>query len=329
MTQSASNERHLSRDSLSHYLSSGAAAIVKIDGNPVLYLSIDPPSYRLALRAPASRSALPDLTAYQHLSAALVYWNDQQWSELRIDGPMLLDAYPLLCLVADKIQLDSSDFTPAVLAALASFRQLLASYARISEQQQVGMYGELLLLRHILRRLPPEKALAAWRGPDNEEHDFNIGDADVEVKTTTSEHRWHWISDATQLTSALGRQLWLVSIQLTGAGTSGASLSDIVSELQSMIPEAAKAEFQRKLSSMNWTQATAWLYTRKLRLRCTPEVYEVDEHFPALTTRRLTDAGIDHTRFIEIKYLLDLSGLAPAANPPALLANLASEQTND
>jgi putative PD-(D/E)XK family protein DUF4420 len=328
MSEAAPDDRHLTRDGLGYYLASGAPAIVKIEGDPIVYLSIEPSCHRLALRAPLLKGGLPDLSGYQNLSAAVVHWNDRQWCEFRVEGAMLLDAYPLLCLVADRIQLEACDFAPSVLASLASFRRLLAGYSRMSEQEQVGLYGELLLLKHLLSRLPPEEAVAAWRGPDSEEHDFDIGDDDVEVKTTISEDRRHWINDAHQLAPSLGRRLWVVSIQLTGAGLGGVSLSDIVSELQSLLPEASVVEFRRKLSSLNWREETAWLYPHKLRLRSKPEVYEVDQDFPALTTQRLSDAGVDHRRFVQIRYLVDLSGVAAADKPPGLLEDICGGQNN-
>jgi hypothetical protein len=321
--------RHLTRDNLAYYLASQASAVIKIDGDPVVFLCIEPTTSRLSLRIPHFRGALPDLSGYQHLSAAVVHWNDASWFELRVGGSILLDAYPLVCLVADKVQLEHADFAHAVVASLASLRQLLAGHARLSDHEQVGLFGELLVLRHLLNELPGETGLSAWRGPQREEHDFDLGGDDVEVKTTMAEDRHHWITNARQLSPSVGRPLWLVSLQVTGAGSDGTSLSDLIAQIESALTDHGVAELRQKLNLLDWREETAWLYPRKLRLRTKPEIYDVDDHFPALTPARLVAAGIDPRPFTQLKYLLDLSVAPPASTPPSALAHIPHERRHD
>ena len=68
--------------------------MIKIEGDPIVYLCIEPATSRLSLRVPHLRGALPDLSGYQHLSAAVVHWNDAAWFELRsqADPPRCVSA---------------------------------------------------------------------------------------------------------------------------------------------------------------------------------------------------------------------------------------------
>src|SRR5262249_48510664 len=110
MTSAGDSRRHLSPDGFQEYLRAGAPSVIKIEGSPSVYLAIDPSLSKLALRTPLQRQSVPDLSAYQHISAAAVHWNDAQWCELRIEGDIIVEAYPILCAIADRIQLRSLDF---------------------------------------------------------------------------------------------------------------------------------------------------------------------------------------------------------------------------
>lgn len=326
MTTSESSQRHLSRDGLSEYLRSGAPSVVKIDGNPAVYLVIEPLLKRLVLRTPLTGKPVPDLATYQHISAEAIYWNDAQWVELRIEGEMITDAYPVLCSIADRIQLQSLDFRTAVTGALSSLHELLAGAQRLSEQQEIGLFGELLLVKHLLGTMATAEAMASWRGPEGEEHDISLSDGDVEVKSTTAEERCHWIGDVRQLEPTIGRRLWLLSIQLTEAGVGGSSLSDLIDELRALLAAGTSLEeFERKLDAVGWRDDTANLYVRRLRLRSKPECYEIDGDFPAITPQRLAAAGLDQSRFVQIRYMIDLNGLKAASDVPEFLSTMSIE----
>ncbi len=330
MTEPGVHARHLTRDGLADYLAAGAPAVIKIDGAPILYLVIEPALRRLALRTPLARQSLPDLTTYRHVSAVMIHWNDRQWFELRVEGQMLLDAYPVLCSIADRIQLQHVDVGPAVADALASLRELLASYGRLSEEQEIGLFGELLVLRHLIAERSISEPIQSWRGSTSEEHDFDIGVDDVEVKSTTSECRHHWIGDLHQLKPTVGRRLWLVSIQLTGAGSGGSSLPELVDAIRLGMSAGPSAdEMRRKLDASGWRDETSPLYTRRFRLRSSPAVFEVDKAFPALTPSTLAAAGVDHERIVRVKYVINLDGLPSAASPPEPLRGIGSGERND
>jgi hypothetical protein len=203
---------------------------------------------------------------------------------------------------------------------------LLAGARRLSEQQEIGLFGELLVVKHLLGTMAADEAVASWRGPEGEEHDISLAGGDVEIKSTTAEERCHWIGDLRQLEPTIGRRLWLLSIQLTGAGAGGLTLPDLIKQLRLLVTPAAVLEaFERKLDAVRWRNDTANLYVRRLRLRSKPECYEVDRDFPAITPQRLVAAGLDQRRFVQIRYMFDLSGLRVASDVPEFLSTMSTE----
>src|SRR4051812_27956516 len=139
------------------------------------------------------------------------------WSELIVaHHGRVHEAYAFLTAIADQIQLDGKTFGEATTAGIGSFSQLLAPHPLMSVERQVGLYGELLLLEHLLvtNRLLD---IRTWKGAEKAEHDFVFSDFTLEVKSTLSEGRVHRITSFEQLVPVLDRPLVFVSIQLTDA----------------------------------------------------------------------------------------------------------------
>lgn len=314
--------RHLSREGLQLYLAEGAPAAIKIAGAPVAYLVVEPGAQKLSLRVPLAKNTLPDLVGYQNLTATVVHWEGGQWCQISITGPVVLDAYPLLIAIADRVQLQALEFARATKASLDAFRELLAGGAALTEEQKIGLFGELLVLERILNAATPETAVSCWRGADAEEHDFDVDEGDVEVKTTTSETRRHWIGSLGQLSPSLGRPLWLVSIQLTAAGMGGASLGELIARIEAKLDANALHAFRSKLATLGWRDEYAE-DVRRMRYRSSPAVYRVDSAFPALTHRELNTLGLGADKIVQLNYMLDLSNVPISESAPKLVGDVA------
>lgn len=329
MTGGPETTRHLDRAGLEDYLSTNAPATLKIDGQPAVYLVIDPVTPRLALRTTLGRGGMPDLSGYRNISTATVYWEDRTWCELSAQGAIARDAYPLLCAIADRLQLQSLDFRQATADSLKAFKELLAHRDRLSDEEETGLFGELLVLRHLMERVAPDDALSMWQGPAAAEHDFDLGGSDAEVKTTTAESRRHWIGSAEQLAPTVGRCLWLISIQLTEAGVGAFSLPLLIEDTEKRLPEPRHLEtFRLKLQAMSWRPDASASFTRRFRLRTPPSVFLVDDGFPSLTPPMLRSLSADAARIVQLRYLVDLTGLPSAMNPPDVIAAIADGISN-
>ena len=76
-----------------------------------------------------------------------------------------------------------------VLTQLGRWQKLLKNRGSklLSLSQQMGLFGELLILEDIfLENLPAREAVSSWTGPLGHEQDFGYGNSLVEVKTTRS-----------------------------------------------------------------------------------------------------------------------------------------------
>lgn len=317
-------DRHLSWSNLLEYLNGGAPAIVRIAGTPSCYLVIEPAEQRIAVRGPWPAAAdIPDLTGYRRLETQVGTDAFGDWVEFAATGRgVLREAYPVLAAVADRVQLHGEGMGRAIQEVLCSYRELLSALGRLSEHQELGLYGELVVLEHLVRSVGEHNAVGAWRGPAREEHDFGLDSYDIEVKTTLSEDRSHRISSLTQLQPSSDRDLWLVSVQLTVSGIGGITLPQLIESIMTQLsgPHLQKL-FAERLSSLGWDPTHSYLYTRQFSTRGDVITFKVTDEFPAITSRRLRSAGFPVERFSHLSYILHTAGLS-AHMPPIELEGL-------
>ena len=317
--------RHLDLDRLQDYLDADVRAIVPIIGSPTAFLVVDPEQDRLSVRVEVAQDVTVTPSLYRRISTRNVTAEGRRWAECSVGGfDVALEAYPVLCAVVDRMQNEALGFDEAVSDAVASFRTVLQRIGQLSEREEIGLVGELLVLSHLIG-IVGDDALSGWRGFAAEEHDFDLGPEDLEVKTTTSERRRHWISSLTQLQPTPNRRLWLLSIQLTGAagGTDDFGLPTLIESLhRSLTRPADQAILESRLGLLGSSEALNSLYTRRFRLRTRPAVFEVSAAFPAITPTTLESAGLRVASFPRVTYQVDLTGLPLAAQPPVAISGL-------
>ena len=182
----------------------------------------------------------------------------------------------------------------------------------LSEEQQVGLIGELMVLLALAHADGPQNALAAWRGPLGEEHDFGTHAFDLEVKTTRGEKRDHWISGATQLEPTADRPLYLVSIQITTAAAStGHTLPSLVAAARHTF-HTEVAKLDHLLGRAGFRDRDSDMYKHRWAQRTAPAFFAIDGAFPSITRERI-DAHVPASPYVvDIRYRLDLTGYGPS-----------------
>ncbi|PLC10917.1 hypothetical protein AUQ48_16565 [Kocuria flava] len=219
-----------------------------------------------------------------------------------------MEAYGMVLSVVDGMR-SGQNFADAADSALRHLRMLLKARRRLSEQQQIGLLGELLVLQGLVERIGAGAALDSWLGPLAEEHDFVFATYDVEVKTTVSERRVHMISGDTQLQASPGRPLWLISLQLTRAGTrSGVTLSDQITRVRSLL-DTGRPDFDDHLENLGWLDIDDPLYDERFLWRAEPLAYLVDDDFPAVTHERLAATVPRIDLITRLSYAVDVTDL--------------------
>jgi len=299
----------LSPESLEHYFQLGKISTHTLTTAPRCILRIDPRGERLTLRTPYDGTE-PALKGFRHVEVDVIDDDENTWSTLTVDATdMHYEAYSLLFSVTEAMR-GGANFASAANSAVTNLKSLLAARQRLSESQQLGLVGELLVLTALLNRAPESEVLDWWLGPAAEQHDYAFADFDAEVKTTLSERRRHMISGTGQLRPNPGRPLWLVSIQLTRAGGgAGHSLASLVAGLYDRLVD--RIGFAETLHGLGWRDEDADLYEASYILRSAPTAYEVDDNFPAVTDARLSAAVPRAELIADLSYRIDVTDLTP------------------
>jgi hypothetical protein len=317
----SSSARHLSSTNFAEYVAAGVPLEYPVKGEPRLVFVIDPRRSAIGLRLPRRQDQPIPVTGLEHLQVRAVQAGGERCLEILVtDSRLFIDAYPVLLAIADRIQLDGLSLETALHETLRILGRLLLPKDTLGGEQEVGLFGELLLLRGLLRGLGPNEAVSAWRGPDAAEHDFGVRGLDIEVKTTTAERRIHWIGSLTQLVPSPGHPLWMVSYQVTKAGTQdGMTLPTLIEAIRTGLDSpSAREEFETQITLAGWhnrythTTRTRWIERTKAA------AYEVVDEFPRLTASLLTSGGVDLGHIPEVKYRIDLSD-RPSDEPPVFL----------
>ncbi len=322
-TGNAVDKRHVSAEGFSRYLDSRVPVVLPIRGTPRTFVFIEPLKPELGLRVEVLPDTEAPRTGLRNVISRVVVRDGKWFLEVVVIDPALYsDAYPVLCSMADRVQIGGLSATSALRATLDKMSSLLNPPDSISREREIGLFGELLVMSGLVDVLGVDDAVRTWRGGLAEEHDFGLPGLDVEVKTTTSERRVHWIESLTQLVPTRDRSLWLVSQQLTTAGAAGGrTLPELVDFVRDDLGSgSARDAFEKILSGTGWREEDRdQLHTHWTR-RTASTAYAVVGTFPRLTPETLLTNGLPLERFPEVRYRVDLDGLVSQQDIPDAIA---------
>jgi len=292
---------------------------MRLDGPVVMHLFYEPDARRLGLRVPKGEEDLgPSPLALVSIGAHRV--GDTDVVEIATAAEALFPYFHAFALsVADRVQLDGLDTHAAVNECIVRWQDLLRAAGRLGPERELGLLGELWLLRHLVRQRGASEALASWTGPTRAAHDFRFEGQEIEVKTTRGERRVHQISSETQLVASEGCALSILSLQFTLAGPAeGLTLADAITELRAALGHgAALHDFDGLLGAafdLDPTDLAA--YATRVKLRTPPYLVPVTEDFPRLLpARALPPAQL--ARVSDVRYRVDVDGLGylPGTDP--------------
>jgi len=309
MSESEESERHLSAQGFADYIAAAVPVVLPVPGQPPVSIFIDPVKARIGLRTPIKNDVGPAVSTLENIHLAVVNSDGVRQLEVSATDPdLFVEVYPMLCAVADRIQLAATPALDALDETLSIWSRVLARRRRLSDDQEVGLMGELFVVRALLGSAGEGLTIDSWRGPLAEEHDFGFAAFDAEVKTTTAEARRHWVNNLTQLMPTRDRPLWLVSIQITRAGSGhGESLPELIDQVRSALSEQGRRRCNNVLAQLFWSDEQSDLYPQRWGLRTNPTAYEVDVSFPALTPASLVTLGWLSNEITQVRYELDVT----------------------
>lgn len=297
------------------FLDEGIAVDIPLAGDPAVVIYAESARGAIGLRTPLPVGEAPPDSNVESIDVRA------QGGELRIqtsEPELFRPFFAFLLDVGNRVQLDGQQPVAAFNAALASWRRMLAGGNVLSDDFQAGLAGELWVLDRLMRGSDPT-AVDAWTGPDRDAHDFRLATTELEVKTTSGEHRRHTINRLDQLEPSSGLALHLVSIQVEGAGLAdGWSLGDQVDAIRKLVTghPAAKA-FEQKLGDWGWSDRERVHYPRRRRLRTPARLVPVDDECPRLVSGILEPAlGSLVHRIDQVTYRLDVESLGVEDGEP-------------
>ena len=327
-------DRHLPWQDFRTLIDRGNPAIEAVKGTPRVEIFTDANGTRIGLRTPdqsteAGPSQLVEIEIRKRTIGGVEYLEVSTTNDA-----LYADFYAFACAVADRIQLQNLGARLAVDSALEAWSSLLERIALLTENRQTGLMGELWLIGRLGNSIGWPAALEAWKGWDDEEHDFSLEQVDIEVKTTLSEQRAHMIGSLNQLMPLDDRPLYVLSLQFTGTGGGpGRSLSDTVSQLREKItrnsPESLR-QLNEKLKRQGWVDSYAAHYGKKFTLRSSPSLIPIDETFPAITNDSLSSLGPEKlSRLLQVSYRVEVSNLGYPSGSDEFVEILGEDTNNE
>jgi len=209
--------------------------------------------------------------------------------------------------VIDAVAVRGREPAAATAAIVRKWQAALRNSKAIMEQKtQVGLVGELYVLKQLMLPLLGPVAIDQWSGPHFERHDFVSGDVHIEVKSTRKSRHEHEISRGDQLDAPPGKSLLLVSVQLEPTIGGDITLATLIDEILAKTQDdfTAQAEFIDKLERVGWSDM----------MRPSPDLmrffvravamFEVDDEFPRLPDDLKLPSGI-----VSVRYTVSLANL--------------------
>jgi hypothetical protein len=318
MSEQPEDARHLSVANVDVVWASGNPVVLPIAGAPACRLDIHPTNRTITLIT-AFTPPEPDVAKWRNITFKPVSSDAGELAELTVtvEGNVH-GAYGLLTSVADELQLRGQPFAFAVATSVAKHRNLFAGKAALSAEKELGLFGELLVLEYLIKKLGAGHAVESWQGPRSEEHDFVLDDVHLEIKTTSGEQRRHMMHGLTQLVPVRDVPLSLISLQLTRSNHDGGlTLGQLVSRVRAQ-SDGYRPAVDAGLEAMGWDDADVELYTTFWTKRTEPRAFDVDERFPALTAARLAPAIPNFNAVSNLSYSVDLTHFRSNTLPGSL-----------
>jgi hypothetical protein len=202
----------------------------------------------------------------------------------------------------------------------------------ISENEQLGLYGELYLLKILLQLSEPENhttVISKWQGPNAKKRDFadtiqedgNIPTVSVECKATVNEQRHHHISGVDQLNikrdieGVEDLELYIFSIGVSDENEGSQQLIELAIEIRDEIlnPDS-KETFEEKINATGFLfeheRAYRRLGTYSIAGTFEPALIRVNSELHALVKDVIKVEEWTDKRWTNVQYTLDLTGLA-------------------
>jgi hypothetical protein len=179
--------------------------------------------------------------------------------------------------------------------------------AYLTEEAQLGLFGELLVLRDlIIPAVGASTAVEAWKGPEGKPQDFTMASGALEVKCTRAKAGGRIpISNELQLDERPFGYMVLIHVSVSQSGTGNPSLTDMVEGVRALLSGPALLTFDDKLITAGFLDAHADRYRESRFLLRDIDFFDVRDNFPRVRP------GDFRVGVVEISYKIDVAAIMP------------------
>jgi hypothetical protein len=306
--------RHLTWENFeTHFLRPARPALHRIPGAPSTFMFVDDGGSRIGIRLMIGQEE-PKPSPLTQIEVRKILHHGENMLEVSCSTPALYKEFFLFSTnLADLVQLEHTPPLNALEIGVRAWSRLLQRSAGLSEEQELGLIGELWLLERLVRS-GGSQALVSWVGPSGEDHDFRYGEIELEVKTTSQTDRVHVINGAHQLETSPSHTLFLLSIHLQPSGGQvGFSLADLIGRCRERMTaeDGSLARFNGLLDQLGVNLQDEPRYQRRFNMRSDPVIIDVETECPRITADALQAAMSPggYQRLRGIRYSINVEGL--------------------
>lgn len=179
------------------------------------------------------------------------------------------------------------DALTAFLERLQEWQAFMAkTRGPLSSEAQIGLFGELWILRLLSETSLGEGALDCWQGPLRAAQDFHIFGGAIEIKSTASAGNFYAKINSIEQLDSERTPMFLGALKFEETAD-GISLVELVASLRAKLKMAGVGRgFDALLLVMGYLEEHEHLYARPLTLRET-KILRVGDDLPRLTRAAL------------------------------------------
>lgn len=290
---------------------------LKMGGTRGVRIGFNPTSQSMFIRLPINPRASIPPNPYVELAVKIL--KDETGSVLEITTTtdrLFREFHRFAGIITEDFEEPRQTAVGAFETAIHRWRELISRKGLLTDEQQLGLQGELAFLRALLRVHGPQSVLA-WTGRNQsfpERHDFRIGTIEIEIKSTRSSHRHHIIHGLSQLQASASYKLYIFSIRFESAGVGGGrSLCDEIKDIRLTLgnAELELKEFNGRLLASGFRDEEAEHYQKKLILADLPMLIAVDDSCPRITRQMISNELPSElaARIDDLSYRVNLEGI--------------------
>ncbi len=280
-------------------------AVRKIDGRHILYFQCNPEDASKGHKYPAWKGISIEFSGFDNsgMDGCFVRIEQREGSADEVYLAVCDD----LCSCLEAA--NRANLREKLSSALERWRRFfsLRDSIKLTREEQLGLFGELWLLRGMLLNGVGLQAIACWKGPYHEVFDYSLNNMSIEVKTTAAKMPYKaYISNEMQLNDRLaGGTLALCFIAVQPNDSSGETLGDIVKGIENCVgsDETASSLFRDKIFGCGLGSPYIDSYAARYIVK-EHAFFTVKEGFPRILSEDLPNGLGD------ISYSLEISACA-------------------